>query len=75
MTETNSNKLLTVLVLLVVVLSVVFTWQTLTASDYGENDKSGPTTNKIIAQAQDPPVRITGGAVGIIVQPQPKGGA
>ena len=74
MTQTNSNKFMIVFVLLVVVLSVVFTWQALSAPDYGQhNSEQGKVVN--VANPSERPVLVTGGAVGISVTPKTKGGA
>ncbi len=75
MAQTNSNKFMIVFVLLVVVLSVVFTWQALSSPDYGQQGSSGQAKMANAANPSEKPVLVTGGAVGISITPKSQGGA
>ena len=67
MTE-NSSKLLIFFVVLVVILSAVFTWQTLGISFEGKEEKNSASENQVVQN------NIIKGGVGINLQPKSNGG-
>jgi hypothetical protein len=68
MANTSSNKVMILLVVLVVVLSAVFTWQAMSQSgfsiDFGQT-KVQEAKPSVVNNPQEPVVLVTNGQVGI----------
>lgn len=72
MTENKASNFIVALVVLVVVLSVVFTWQILSQPDYSPHGTPAQAPRVIEKPQQPAPVLETTGMVGINVVKQTK---